>query len=381
MSFRPLAGVRVVDVTTSVAGPTCTSVLGALGADVVKVESLGGDEARQWGPPFQDGQGLLFTTSNASKRSLAASLRDPDGAEAVRRVADSSHVFVQSLRPGLARELGLDADTLRGRNPELVHVSISAFGTVGPLADRPGYDPLIQAAAGIISVTGEKGGRGVRVGVSLVDIGTGLWAALGALGALHAGGGRTIEVSLYETALALMAYHVRSYQVTGEELGRRFGTAFPMIVPYEAFDTADGQLMLAAGNDGLWQRLRGELDLPDEERYRTNPGRVAHRDELHETIAARLSTDTTDAWVERLAAAGVPAAPVATVAQVASSEQTQALGLLTGLGGLPLSADGERVEHTAPPPPLGAHTRVVLREAGYADEEVDALVANGTVRA
>ena len=381
MSFRPLAGVRVVDVTTSVAGPTCTSVLGALGADVVKVESLGGDEARQWGPPFQDGQGLLFTTSNASKRSLAASLRDPDGAEAVRRVADRSHVFVQSLRPGLARELGLDADTLRGRNPELVHVSISAFGTVGPLADRPGYDPLIQAAAGIISVTGEKGGRGVRVGVSLVDIGTGLWAALGALGALHAGGGRTIEVSLYETALALMAYHVRSYQVTGEELGRRFGTAFPMIVPYEAFDTADGQLMLAAGNDGLWQRLRGELDLPDEERYRTNPGRVAHRDELHETIAARLSTDTTDAWVERLAAAGVPAAPVATVAQVASSEQTLALGLLTGLGGLPLSADGERVEHTAPPPPLGAHTRAVLREAGYSDKEVDALVANETVRA
>lgn len=379
MTFLPLAGVRVVDLTTSLAGPTCTSVLGALGADVVKIESPAGDEARHWGPPFEDGQGVLFLTANASKRSLAVSLRDEAGREAVRRLADRAHVVVQSLRPGLAAQLGLDAASLRARNDRLVCLTISAFGSTGPLAGRPGYDPLIQAASGIVSVTGEADRPGVRVGVSLIDISTGLWAAIGVLGALREDAGRELEVSLYETALGLMAYHLRAYEADGRVAGRH-GTAFPLIAPYEAFPTADGDLMVAAGNDGLWQRLREEIDLPDEERFRTNPLRVKNRAELSAAIADRLREHPASVWAERLAAAGVPAAPVADVADVAAAEQTAALGLLAGLGGLPLTADGARVAHTAPTPRLGAHTREVLAEAGYTPAEIDELVARGTVR-
>jgi crotonobetainyl-CoA:carnitine CoA-transferase CaiB-like acyl-CoA transferase len=376
VSFRPLKGVRVLDLTTSLAGPTCTSVLGALGADVVKVEPVGGDEARAWGPPFEDGVGVLFLSANASKRSLALSLSDSESLEAVRRVAERAQVVVQSLRPGLAVERGLDAGALRARNLELVHVSISAFGSVGPLAGRPGYDPLVQAASGIISVTGEAGGPGARVGVSLVDLTTGVWAALGAVSALGAGGGHTIEVSLYETALSLMSYHLRAYEASGV-VPRRHGTAFPLIAPYEAFATADGEVMIAVGNDGLWQRLRTVLDLDDDPRFATNPQRVAHRAALSELLSARFRADTTAAWVERLTTAGVPAAPVADVAQVAAAEQTLALGMLAGLGGLPLSVGGDRVSHRSPPPALGAHTREILRDVGYEDAAVDALVARG----
>ena len=378
MTFRPLAGIRVVDVTTSLAGPTCTSVLGALGADVLKVEPPTGDEARHWGPPFEDGAGLLFLTANASKRSVAVSLREEEGREAVRRLADRADVVVQSLRPGLASERGLDAASLRVRNERLVACTISAFGTRGPLASRPGYDPLVQAASGIMSVTGEPDRPGVRVGVSVVDLTTGLWAALAILAALHAGGGRTIDVSLYETALALMAYHLRAYEATGE-VPSRHGGAFPLIAPYEVFATGDGEVMIAAGNDGLWQRLRAELGLPDDERFRHNPDRVRNRRELHAALRERLATAPAGEWVERLSAVGVPAAVVADVAAVAASEQTAALGVLAGLGGLPFSADGDRVAHTAPPPALGAHTREALHEAGYSDAELDALAARRVI--
>jgi len=379
MSFRPLEGVRVLDLTTSLAGPTCTSVLGAFGANVVKVEPVGGDEARAWGPPFEDGVGVLFLSANGSKRSLAASLSDEDSLEAVRCVADRSQVVVQSLRPGLAAERGLDAATLRARNPELVHLSISAFGTVGPLAGRPGYDPLVQAASGIMSVTGEADGPSSRVGVSLVDLTTGVWAALGVVSALGAGGGRTLDVSLYETALSLMSYHVRGYEASGVVPGRH-GTAFPLIAPYQAFPTGDGELMIAVANDGLWSKLRAELELEDDPRFATNPDRVQHRDALVAQLSERFRTATTEAWVERLSAVGIPAAPVSDVAEVTSSEQTAALGLLTGLGGLPLSVDGTRVAHTSPPPALGAHTRAVLSEAGYDDAAIDALAARRVIK-
>jgi crotonobetainyl-CoA:carnitine CoA-transferase CaiB-like acyl-CoA transferase len=379
VTFRPLAGVRVVDVTTSLAGPTCTTILGALGADVIKVEPIAGDEARHWGPPFEDGQGVLFLTANASKRSLAVSLRDEGAREAVRLLSDRADVVVQSLRPGLAGELGLDAASLRARNPKLVCLTISAFGVRGPLAGRPGYDPLIQAASGIVSVTGEPGRPGVRAGVSLVDQTTGVWGALGILAALHGGGGRELELSLYETALDLMAYHLRAFAVDGEVPGRH-GTAFPLIAPYEVFPTADGDLMIAAANDGLWRRLCECIGLPDEERFRTNPDRVRQRVALAAAITERLAADTAVAWSERLAVAGVPAAPVADVAQVAAAEQTSAVALLAGLGGLPLAVDGERVTHTSPPPAPGADTRAILAELGYATAEIEDMAARGAVR-
>src|SRR5436309_5497058 len=252
-AFVPLAGVRVVDVTSSLAGPYCTEILGALGADVVKVEHPEhGDEARAWGPPFWQGSSVMFYASNLNKRSLALDLQR--GRDVLLRLVDSANVFLQSLRPGTARRLGFGPDELRARNPDLVYCDIGAFGRAGPLRDRPGYDPLLQAFGGIVSGTGEPERPGVRVGTSLVDQGTGMWAALGILAALYAGGGRTVDVSLFETAVALLPYQVTAFLETGVVPGR-YGTAFPLIAPYQVFHVSDGDVMIAAANDGLFQRL------------------------------------------------------------------------------------------------------------------------------
>ena len=387
VSFEPLAGIRVVDVTGSLAGPHCTEVLGALGADVVKVERPdGGDDTRSWGPPFWDGEGTLFLAANANKRSLALRISDPRGLEALLRLADGADVVVQSLRPGLAERSGFGPDAVRGCNPRLVYCSIGAFGATGPLRDAPGYDPLMQAASGIMSVTGETEGGPVRVGVSLVDYMTGMWAALGIVAALgereRTGAGATLDTSLYETALGLMSYHLTGFVATGTAPGR-LGTEFPLIVPYQAFATRDGRLMVAATNDRLFRLLSDAIDLPglrEDPRFATNPARVENRIALTEALAARFAEDATDAWLDRLGAAGVPAAPVQDVAAVAAHAQTEALAMLEpelrALGHA-LSVDGERIGNRTRAPALGAHTRELLLEAGYSSDEVDALVASG----
>src|SRR5436190_1756629 len=280
VTFRPLTGVSVVDVTTSLAGPYCTQILAALGADVVKVEPPEGDHTRAWGPPFWHGESTMFLAANAGKRSVALALGTSEGREAMRRLAARADVFVQSMRPGLAERRGLGPDALRAGNPSLVYCSIGSYGRTGPLRDLPGYDPMMQAVAGIVSVTGERGGPGVRAGVSLVDQGTGQWAAIGILAALLAGGGRTIDLSLYETAVALLPYQIAGYLGTGD-IPARYGTGFALIAPYEVFRAADGELMIAAANDRLFRALCEALglDLADDPRFATNPDRVARRDE------------------------------------------------------------------------------------------------------
>jgi len=387
---QPLAGLRVVDVTVSLAGPYCTQLLGALGADVVKVERPdGGDDTRFWGPPFDDGESVLFLAANANKRSLALDLSRPEGLEALLRLADRADVFVQSLRTGGAERRGFGPDVVRARNPRLVYCSIGAFGRVGPLRGEPGYDPLMQAAGGIMSLTGDADGEPVRVGASVVDQGTALWAAIGILLALaereRTGEGRVVDVSLYETAVSLVPYQIGAYLASGEIPGRH-GSAFPLIVPYQTFETRDGSVMIAAANDRLFRALCVAVDRPelaDDPRFTTNPDRVANREALIPLLEERLHTETTATWLERLAA--IPAAPVQNVAEVAEHEQTRALGLLQELGGRTaiagaLSLDDERVLHRAPPPKLGEHTAEVLAEAGYSDAEVAELARSGVVR-
>jgi crotonobetainyl-CoA:carnitine CoA-transferase CaiB-like acyl-CoA transferase len=292
--------------------------------------------------------------------------------------------------------MGLGPEALRARNPRLVYCSVGAYGHAGPLARDPGYDALMQAAGGLISMTGEPGRPGVRVGSSLIDMGTGMWAAIGVLAALlereRTGEGSLVDVSLYETALAYIGYHLAGYLADGT-VPHGQGTRFPMVAPYQVFPTRDGELMIAGGNDRLFEAICTVLDcreLVDDPRFATNPDRVANRDALYDELVARLRERDTAEWQERLRAAGVPAAPVADVADVLASPQTEALGLLQPLAhpriaglqlpALPLSFDRQRALHRSAPPDVGQHTAEVLAEAGYDQESIAALAAEGVIR-
>jgi formyl-CoA transferase/CoA:oxalate CoA-transferase len=330
----------------------------------------------------------MFFAANRSKRSLALDFKDEAGHDALLRLVDGADVFVQSLRQGTAERLGLGSDTLRARNERLVYCSIRAFGKAGPLASEPGYDPLMQAFGGLISITGEPDRPGVRVGASVVDIGTGVWAALGILAALleraATGRGRDVGVALFDTALSLVGYQLTSVLRTGHVPGRH-GTAFPLIAPYEVFSTSDGELMIAAANDRLFRLLCeriGRPELADDPRFLTNPDRLVNRELLLPAIRERLAAQTSAQWLEALA--GIPVAPVQDLAAVGAHPQTRANGMLQQVDGLdavasPLQVDDERLGHRLPPPLLGEHSIEVLRELGYAQHDIDALVGRGIV--
>lgn len=391
-----LAGIRVLDLTRNIAGPYCSMILGDLGAEVIKVERPGGgDDTREWRPPQWNGISTTFLAFNRNKKSIAVDLDRDDGRDVVLRLARRSDVLLESFRRGSLARRGLDYARISAENPRVVYCTITGFGTVGPHKDRPGYDPVLQAYSGIMSLTGEPGGRPLRTGPSIVDNGTGMWAALGVVCALLArertGRGAHVETSLLDTGVTWVGYYLLAYLATGR-VPPPVGTSAAMIAPYEGFLTRDGHLQLAAGNNRIWELLCDVLDLPDlpaDPRFRTNADRVARRDELHEILEARFRTETAAHWEEVLLAHGVPCSRVRTLADVAADPQVAALGLLApvphpeipnfAMVDLPVAIDGQRAAAQGAPPAVGQHTAEVLGELGYSPEEIAALRAVGAV--
>jgi crotonobetainyl-CoA:carnitine CoA-transferase CaiB-like acyl-CoA transferase len=388
----PLDGIRVVDLSRVLAGPYCTMLLADLGADVVKIERPGeGDETRSWGPPYAGDEAAYFLAVNRSKRSVAIDLKHPRGRALVLDLCARADVVLENFRPGAAGRLGLDAASVRGRNPSVVYCSITGFGRHGA-RDRPGYDFVVQAESGLMAVTGEPDGPPTKAGVALVDVVTGLHAAVAILAALRrreaTGEGEQIEVSLLDSAFSALVNVAQNALVTGEEPGR-YGNAHPSIAPYQPFRAADGWIAVAAANDGLFARLCdvvGKPELAGDERFATNAARVRNRAELVPLLEAAFAARGADEWAAALDAAGVPAGKIRGVLEAlrAAAPATVRVPHPTA-GELELVAPPFVLESSAPrdaaaPPLLGQHTREVLGDLGLEAAEVASLAADGVVQ-
>ena len=386
----PLAHIRVLDLTRVLAGPYCTMILGDLGADVVKVEAPGkGDDTRAWGPPFVGGESAYYLCVNRNKRSLTVNLKTDAGRQIVRALAERADVLTENFKVGALAEWGLDYASLKAVNPRLVYLSLTGYGQTGPWADKAGYDLVVQAEAGIMAITGPEEGPPYKVGVAICDITTGMLAANAIMAALlsreRTGEGQHIDIALLDTSLAWLANVGSSHLVTGEPAGR-YGNAHQSLVPYEAFETADGYLVLAVGNDGQFARLCGLLGQPEwaaDARFATNPARVVHREELLPLVRAALRRRTTDDWLADFARLGVPAGKVNSVGEALAHPSAQARGMVVDVphptaGAVKLVNFPARLSATPAqvrrhPPLLGEHTVEVLTELGYDNLAIEQL--------
>ena len=384
----PLAGVRVLDLSRVLAGPYCSMLLADLGADVVKVERPGaGDPTRAWGPPFREGESAYYLCVNRGKRSVTIDLGDPAGSEVARRLALRADIVVESFLPGGADRLGLGYEALSGARPGLVYTSIAGYSPASVDAQRPGFDFAIQGEAGGMSITGEADGPPLKVGVAIADITTGMFASIGTLAALReserSGESHHVQVSLFDSQLAWLANRGSDYLVGGEE-PHRLGNAHPAIVPYEAFATSDGHVIVAVGTNEQFTRFCDAACLPDlsaDERYATNPLRVAHRLELVARLADAIALRPTAEWLEVLAEAKVPGGPVRTIPEAFAhapyavvEHDHPRLGAVHTVRS-PIGLDGAYPTAVAAPPLLGQHTGEVLGELGYDEGERAELLA------
>jgi formyl-CoA transferase/CoA:oxalate CoA-transferase len=392
----PLAGVTVVDLTRVLSGPYCTMVLSDLGARVIKVEHPGrGDDTRHWGPPFIGAESAYFLSINRNKESVTLDFKHPRGREALHRLLARADVLVENFKPGTLDRAGLGGDEVCRTYPRLVYASISGYGQTGPRRDEPGYDAVIQAEGGLMSVTGDRDGPAYRLGVAISDIVSGLFAAQGITAALFAreqtGHGQRVDIGMLDTTAALLTYQAGNYFATGVTPGR-LGNRHPTIAPYETVVTADGEIVIAVGNDEIWRRFCPAIGLPqlaEDERFRTNRDRLANYAALRAALDEAFRSRTRVEWIARLRAASVPCGEVRDVAEVLADPHLAAREMIAAVAhptvgptrviGTPIKLSGTPGSVRTPPPTLGQHTEAVMRELGYDTEAIDTLRASGAI--
>jgi len=393
---KALSGIRVLDLSRVLAGPWCTQMLGDLGAEIIKIEQPGkGDDTRSWGPPWhgegEDRLSAYYLSANRNKKSVAIDISKPEGQALIRELAAKCDVLVENFKMGGLEKYGLDYLSLKAVNPRLVYCSITGFGHSGPRAHQPGYDLMVQGLSGLMSITGQPEGEPQKVGVALVDVMTGLHACIAVLAALNqrheTGRGQFIDMALLDVAVSTLANIGLNQRVTGEA-PKRMGNAHPSVVPYQVFETADGHMIVAVGNDGQFAHFVGVLGLAhlaDDPLYKTNAGRVENRATLIPHLAAAMKTQTTAHWDAALSAANVPAGPINDIGQALADPQSVARGLATMAGNRPAIASPLRLSDSMPdagtePPLLGQNTAEVLESLlGHGASDVAALKARGIV--
>ena len=390
-----LEDVKVVDLTRTLAGPFCTMLLGDLGADVVKIEEPErGDETRSW-TPFWNGESTQFVSFNRNKRSLSLNLREEEGLDIVRSLAADADVMIESFRAGALERMGLGYEDIRRINPGIVYCSISGYGRTGPMAEKPGYDLIIQAYSGLMDLTGEPDGLPLRVGFSLVDLFTGMMAYGSVVTALYhrrqTGQGQRIEAALLDGQVAALSYHATAYMATGV-VPQRMGSGHPSLVPYQSFPASDGYFILGVANQGLWERFCAAIERPDlleDTRFKTNDDRVVHRAECVGLLSEIFRTRTVAEWVEVIERAGVPCGPINRVDDVVNNPQVQARNMIAELShpnvpdlripNSPLKLAETPAAIKRPPPLLGQHNEEILAELGYEAEAIAELRRKGVI--
>lgn len=387
--------IKVVDLTRTLAGPFCTMLMGDMGAEVVKIEEpTGGDETRHW-TPFVNGESTQFLTFNRNKRSLGINLKESEGLKIVRDLAADADVMIESFRAGTLDRLGLGYEDIKKTNPGVVYCSISGYGRTGPMSDMPGYDLLIQAYSGLMSLTGEPEGSPLRIGFSLVDLFTGMMAYGTILTALRqrdqTGKGQWVESALLDGQVAALSYHATGFMGTGVE-PKRMGSGHPSLVPYQSFNSSNGQFIIGCANQGLWERMAraiGQDAMLEDPRYSTNTGRVEHRAECVGELNMIFATNTTDHWVELIVKAGVPCGPINTVSDVVSNPQVLARNMIAEVDhpkvpnlkfpNSPLKLTDSPATIRRVPPMLGQHNEEILGEVGYSTEKIADLKKRGVI--
>jgi formyl-CoA transferase len=376
--MQPLNGIRVLDISRVLAGPYCTMVLGDLGADVIKVESPEGDETRGWGPPFAEGESAYYLCVNRNKRSVVVDFKTEEGRRIIHELIKKSDVLVENFRPGTLARVSLDFASVSMVNPNLIYCSITGFGQTGPLSDRPGYDFMIQAVGGLMSITGEPNGEPMKVGVAVADLFAGQNAVIAILAALQArtltGKGQHLDISLFDSQVAMLVNVASNYLISGN-LPKRYGNAHANIVPYQSFQASDAWFVVAVGNDRQFAKLCEVIsnsELVNDARFALNSERVKNRQELISILKPIFLTRTASEWLSMLEATGIPCGPINTLDKVFSMPQVEAREMLIHmeheeigdlrLVGSPLKFSETPVDYKLPPPRLGEHTEEILKE-------------------